>query len=121
MVGAFMVAPSGKDGDPSMVQAVPAEQFLSQYVVLVPSTWVNDYLVLIREQGATVSIDGNPVGGGWVKIGNSKYEAARVKVSDGVHKLDGTKPFGVIVLGYDDYDSYAYPGGLNQKIINPIN
>jgi hypothetical protein len=29
------------------------------------------------------------------------------------------RQFGVIVLGYDSYDSYAYPGGLDQKQINP--
>ncbi|MCY1007897.1 hypothetical protein OV079_20530 [Nannocystis pusilla] len=38
---------------------------------------------------------------------------------DGVHVLTGDQPFGVIVIGYDEYDSYAYPGGLDQKQINP--
>ena len=27
----------------------------------------------------------------------------------------------VIVEGYDPFNSYGYPGGLNQKLINPIN
>jgi hypothetical protein len=46
---------------------------------------------------------------------------ARILVSDGVHSLQGSQPFGVIVMGYDFADSYAYPGGLDQQLINPIN
>ncbi|MBW2526715.1 MAG: hypothetical protein JRI23_21205 [Deltaproteobacteria bacterium] len=124
LVTQYMVASAfagGSNGDPSMIQAVPVEQFLDQYVVLVPSTWINDFLVLVREQGQTVSIDGNPVSSGWVPTGASNYEVARLSVPDGVHVLDGSAPFGVIVIGYDSYDSYGYPGGLNQSIINPIN
>ena len=41
-------------------------------------------------------------------------------VPDGVHTLDGDMPFGVAVSGYDQYDSYSYPGGLGQAVINPI-
>lgn len=120
-VGSFTVQNNGSDGDPSQVQAVPVEQFLDQYVVLVPSTWVNDFVILTRESGATVNLDGNPVNSGWVQVGSSNYEVARVSVGDGVHVLDGTAPFGVQVLGWDTYDSYAYPGGLDQKLINPVN
>ena len=66
-------------------------------------------------------MDGNAVTSGWTQVGTSNYEVARVSVSDGVHVLDGAQPFGVIVVGYDSFDSYAYPGGLNQARINPIN
>ena len=97
------------------------EQFLDQYVVLVPSTWVNDFVVLVREVGQTVNLDGNPVTTGWVNVGNSNYQVTRVSVADGVHVLDGTAGFGVTVVGWDQYDSYAYPGGLDQQVINPIN
>jgi len=45
---------------------------------------------------------------------------ASTETDDGVHVLDGNMPFGVSVTGYDTYDSYAYPGGLNQTVINPI-
>jgi hypothetical protein len=31
----------------------------------------------------------------------------------------GDEPFSVTVVGYDSSDSYAYPGGLDQKLINP--
>ncbi|MBI5479764.1 MAG: hypothetical protein HY906_12950 [Deltaproteobacteria bacterium] len=118
-VGSFLG--DGSNGDPDMVQAVPVEQFLSAYVVLVPSTWVNDTFTLTRKAGATVRIDGNAVTTGWLAVATSGYEVARVTVTDGVHVVDGTEPFGIIVDGYDEYDSYAYPGGLNQQLINPIN
>ena len=123
LVTQYMVASSmagGSDGDPSQILTVPVEQYLDHYVVLVPSTWVNDYFVLTRPTGATVQVDGAAVTSGWVTAGSSAYEIARVNVSDGVHVLQGTAPFGVIVLGYDSYDSYGYPGGLDQQIINPI-
>lgn len=122
LVTQYMVASNmnAGTGDPSQILTVPTEQFLDHYVVLVPSTWINDYLVLIRPATATVQVDGTAVTAGWVNVGASPYQAARVAVSDGVHKLQGSAPFGVIVLGYDSYDSYGYPGGLDQQIINPV-
>ena len=109
-------------GDPAMNQAVPVEQFLDNYVVLAPPNWVNDYFVITKAAGQTVSIDGNLVAQNeFTKVGSSNWEVARVKTSDGVHKLSGSQPFGVTVVGFDSYDSYSYPGGLNQKIINPKN
>ena len=85
---------------------------------MVVMTWVNDYVVLVRKAGSTVSVDGVDVIAGWSAVGG--YEVARVSVTDGVHTLEGADPFGVVVVGYDTYDSYAYPGGLNQTLINPI-
>ncbi|MBI4701543.1 MAG: hypothetical protein HY744_10345 [Deltaproteobacteria bacterium] len=118
-------APTEKGGDPAMTQAVPVEQFLDHYVVLIPKNWVYDYFILTKPVGATVSIDGKPVGANqFLAISDGKnpaeWEVARLLVPDGVHKLAGDKPFGVVVVGFDSWDSYAYPGGMNQLIINPI-
>lgn len=66
-----------------------------------------------------MSIDGAAVSATWVSVGSTSFDVARVSVSDGVHVLEGDQPFGVIVIGYDSYDSYAYPGGLNLQLINP--
>lgn len=118
-VGSFHVQVNSNVGDPDMVQAIPTEQYLAHYNILVPSTWINDFLVLIRKTGATVMVDGivpaatwNMLAGGW--------ESAVIPVPDGVHVLDGSAPFGVAVSGYDEFDSYSYPGGLGQAVINPI-
>jgi hypothetical protein len=116
-VGTFY-AGTGGIGDPDMVQAVPTEQYLLSYVVLVPGTWINDYLVLVRKTGSNVTVDGAPVTT-WTPVAG-EWETARVPVADGVHVVDGADPVGVYVSGYDQYDSYSYPGGLNQQVINPI-
>ena len=119
-------APSQLAGDPAMTQAVPSEQFLDTYVVLVPAAWTYDYMILTKPVGATVNVDGTPVPqSNFIAIDDGvnpvEWEVARISVADGVHSLDGDAPFGVVVLGFDSYDSYAYPGGLNQQIINPKN
>ena len=55
-----------------------------------------------------------------VQVG-SNWEVVRIEIpADGAYVLEGTGPFGVTVVGYDDYDSYCYPGGLDQQIINDL-
>ena len=126
LVTQYMIGSScaGSTGDPCMVQAVPIEQFLDSYVVLVPDSWVTDKMTLIREPGTTITVDGNNVDAwpAWSETGTvaGMYEIVRLQVEDGAHVLDGTSPFGVQVVGYDEYDSYCYPGGLNQEIINDL-
>ncbi|MBP9085631.1 MAG: hypothetical protein KBG15_05905 [Kofleriaceae bacterium] len=117
-VGSALV--DGVTGDPDMIQAVPVEQFLNRYVILAPSTWINDFVVLTRTAGKAVRLDGVEVAGPWVAVGSSGFETTVVSVADGSHVLDAADRFGVSVSGYDSYDSYSYPGGLNQKVINPV-
>ena len=108
-------------GDPAMVQLSPVEQFLPRYVVLVPSTWINDVAVVARAAGAVIELDGTPIADNlFIPVANSGYEVARVPVADGVHVFDGdTEKFSVVIVGYDSYDSYAYLGGTGTGVINP--
>ena len=56
----------------------------------------------------------------FLPVASSNYEVARVPISDGVHLLNGyNDPFGVIIVGYDQWDSYAYLGGSGTGVINP--
>ncbi len=124
MISAY-ASPDPNLGDPAMVQVVPVEQYLDNYVVLVPSTWQNDYMIITRPIGVSVLIGGTSIDAwpSWSEsavIGNSGYEAVRLAVADGVHVLEGGDTFGVVVVGYDLHDSYAYPGGLNQQRINDL-
>lgn len=108
-------------GDPAMVQIPPVEQFLARYVVLVPSTWIHDALLLTRRAGAAISIDGVAVEDReFAPLPGGDWEVARVSVPDGVHLLDGDgEAFGVVVIGWDQFDSYAYIGGIGTAKLNP--
>ncbi|MBU1413784.1 hypothetical protein KKC22_19895, partial [Myxococcota bacterium] len=119
-------APVAQAGDPAMTQMVPVAQYLDNYIVLVPVNWIYDYAILIKPAGASVTMDGTAVAGGsFIPISDGvnpvQWEVARIPVPDGVHAFTGTEPFGIVIVGYDSYDSYAYPGGLNMQILNPIN
>lgn len=119
MVGA---ANFGSDiGDPAMVAMAPNEQFLPRYVILVPGTWITDVAVVTRPTGAQILLDGVAISDALFNpVAASGFEVARVPVADGVHVFDGgVEPFSVIIVGYDQYDSYAYLGGTGTGKINP--
>jgi hypothetical protein len=48
------------------------------------------------------------------------YEQVTCRVAEGSHTIEGTEPFGLSVYGYYAVGSYAYPGGADVRIINPI-
>ncbi len=111
--------PATNAGDPAMVQLAPFEQFLPRYVVLVPDQWINDVLVVTKPIGSDVSVDGVVIPADQYLEFGDNWEAARYAVPDGVHELEGTEPFSVVVVGYDGADSYAYLGGSSTGKINP--
>lgn len=108
-------------GDPAMVAMAPSEQFLPRYVILVPGTWINDVAVVTRPTGAQILLDGVAIpDSNFNPVAASGFEVARVPVPDGVHVFDGgDEPFSVIIVGYDQWDSYAYLGGAGTGKINP--
>jgi hypothetical protein len=116
---------AGGTGDPAMALVSPVQQFLTRYVVLVPSTWVNDGLVITRVAGSTVLLDGVAMSDSeFLAIAESGYEVARHvgTTLDGVHTLEsenGIDGLGVMVVGWDLWDSYAYIGGMGLAAINP--
>lgn len=120
MVGQFLVSAQALGtvrsiGDPSFILAVPAEQFRTDYQMLVPDGYDEDYITVIRRVGAAVQLDGSAVSGPFTRIGGGEWEYAHVRVPPGPHRLTAAEdaPFGVLGYGYDNAVSYGYPGGLN--------
>jgi hypothetical protein len=106
-------------GDPAFTLAVPAEQFLKEYIVLTPDAYKQDYVNIIAKMGSesSITIDGAPMAMALTPVGASGYGVAQVSVPDGVHTIKGETEFGVTAYGYDCDVSYAYPGGLSLKAI----
>lgn len=115
------LSPGAGTGDPAMVQLSPIEQYLPRYVVLVPGTWINDVAVVSRPAGAPISLDGVAIDDAlFIPVADSGFEVARVPVADGIYKFDGgDAAFSIIIVGYDQFDSYAYLGGAGTGVINP--
>jgi hypothetical protein len=120
MTGSTLVNPNKDLGDPSVVQLSPVEQYLDRYVVIVPSYWMYDVVTVIRVAGCGVEVDGEVIDDGEFMPVGTEHEVARVLVEDGIHTFTGEQGISVIVVGYDDNDSYAYLGGSGMAIINPI-
>ena len=111
-------------GDPSMVLAVPVEQWLTDYVFLVDVSYTNNNAKLVREKGQEVSIGCFGEVTDWTSI-TADYESAVVSFNGddacipGTNIATGKSPFSIMVVGESASTSYAYPGGLALKPINP--
>ncbi len=111
-------------GDPAMYTLVAPEQFLPRQTVSTGVQWSTHWIQVVRQvSDAGVSVDGESVGS-WAQFG--EFEVATLEVSEGVHELESTQPFGVTQFGWTNEEhpacrpfasagtcqtSYAHPGG----------
>ncbi len=119
----------GYIGDPSQLLIPAAEQHRKDYVFLVPDTFQSNYIVLAKPTDAKVMLDGFPlemaefancVTGPIGQVAGIDYEQVTCPVAEGRHTVEADKPFGLSVYGYYNVGSYAFVGGSDVKIINPI-
>ncbi len=104
-------------GDPASYQMVPVEQFLDRYVFVTGIGYNLHYAQVVRDKGGPdVKVDGVVVTG-YYTVG--AYEIADWKINEGSHLAESDAPFGIYQVGYTGVTSYAYPGGLRLKVINP--
>jgi hypothetical protein len=121
MLGGSIVDPKGGDGDPSISAMVAVEQWRNKYVFLAPDDYDTSYADIAAPQGASILIDGAPVSAPFQPIG-ATTGVYRVKLgpgNKGAHVLTSDHPVGLQVIGYGQYTSYQYPGGLNLGLIAP--
>jgi hypothetical protein len=120
---------NGYIGDPSQLLIPAAEQHRKDYVFLIPDTFQSNYIVLAKPIDAKVMLDGFPIDmiefGNCVKapigaVAGIDYEQVTCLASEGRHTVEADKPFGLSVYGYYNVGSYAFVGGSDVKIINPI-
>jgi hypothetical protein len=117
----------GYIGDPSSLLIPAAEQHRKQYVFLVPGTFQSNFIVFARPMGSSIVLDGMPldqipgcttapVG----MVGGVLYDQVTCDATEGHHSATSDQPFGLSVYGYYNVGSYAFVGGSDVKIINPI-
>jgi hypothetical protein len=122
MLGGSVLDPSGGLGDPSQSNVVGVEQYRVKYVFLAPTDYTESYVDITMPMTATVTLDGATLFQLDVTptLISSGYGIARVPLMPGVngaHVLTSTAGVGIQVIGYGNYTSYQYPGGLNLNVI----
>ena len=108
-------------GDPAMAVGVPTDQVRTDYIVLTPKDYEEDYLNVVRKPGAIILLDGQPIADDAFRPVGARgvWQVAALRVPDGFHRLTSDVPFGVTSYGYDCHVSYAFPGGMNvERIID---
>ncbi|NUO10061.1 MAG: IgGFc-binding protein [Candidatus Brocadia sp.] len=112
-------------GDPAMSNMIPSDQYFSAYTFSTVGEFQfeENYVTIIAEDAdvtnGTILLDGAAVGG-FSAIGTSGFQAATVSLTSGVHTTSSVGVHGITVEGYNDYDSYIYPGGALFEFINPV-
>jgi hypothetical protein len=125
MLGASEIDPGSEApdqlGDPSQSNAVGVEQFRVKYVFLAPTDYTESYVDITMPMSAQVTLDGAAITVTPTAI-SSGYGIARVPLgagANGAHVLTSSAGVGIQVIGYGQYTSYQYPGGLNLDVIAP--
>ena len=114
---------SGNPGDPFMMIIPPYEQYLAGYTLTTVSGYVAHYINLVAPNSVvgSLTLDGVPVPVvEFTPIGASGFSGAQVIVSIGSHNLAATLPFGAFQYGFNNDDSYGYPGGLSLAPIATV-
>ncbi len=96
---------------------VPVEQFLTRYAVVTGVGYAKHYAQIVRNKGGTEVLVNGVAVTGYDSLG--AYEIADWPINEGAHLAASEEPFGVYQVGYTGVTSYAYPGGLRLKVINP--
>ena len=108
----------GVTSDPFMMLVPSSDQFLASYTFATPATgfsvnYVNVVATSDDVAGNGVLLDGTSIPQSeFSPIGTTGYSGARLAISKGTHSIRGAHPVGIYVYGFDNADSYGYPGGL---------
>jgi hypothetical protein len=110
------------EGDPSFSFATPVEQYRSDYIFLAPTDYDMSFADLVVSPGTTLTLDGAAVTAPQTAVGSLAVVRITLPVggSSGTHVMSGSQPFGIQVIGYGQYTSYQYPGGLDLQVIAPV-
>lgn len=101
-------------GDPAFLMSVPTEQYRTDYIVLTPQDYRDNYLTIVAPQGTVVELDGTAIRTAPSNI-VAGWDIHRVPVTAGTHTVNAERAVGLFAYGYDCDVSYAYPGGLNLE------
>ncbi len=117
---------SQNPGDPFMMIIPPFQQFLDGYTFATPGAGFTDnyFTSSVETDGvAGMVLDGSPLNAAnYAPVTTTTFSAGAFPINiNSTYNLTNTDnyPSGLYVYGFNDDDSYGYPGGLSLITINP--
>ena len=101
----------------------PYEQYLAGYTLTTVTGYVAHYINVVAPNAivGSLTLDAVPVPVvEFTPIGVSGFSGAQLVVTPGSHTLAATLPFGAFQYGFNNDDSYGYPGGLSLAPIATV-
>ncbi|WP_419192184.1 IgGFc-binding protein [Engelhardtia mirabilis] len=112
----------GNPGDPFMMTLPPADQYQNSYVFSTPASGFSvNYVNVVAPTSVAASggvlLDGTPIQAGlFVPIASTPFQGAQVSIALGSHDIASEFPIGIFVYGFNNDDSYGYPGGMALNV-----
>lgn len=108
-------------GDPALFILPPSEQYRTSYSFVTAPTFKKTYAVILAQDKTTIALDGQQISSykqletQRVSLDGKTWRVYSIELKPGVHQLKAASAFGLVVYAYDDYVSYAFPGGLDLR------
>jgi hypothetical protein len=106
-------------GDPAFFLNPPLAQTRRDYAFVTSPTFKRTFVSVVAPDRAKLSLDGSFVSTRErlepqpFTLDGQDWVAFSLSLEPGLHTMSGDLDFGVVVHAYDDYVSYAFPGGLD--------
>lgn len=118
-------SPDAVQGDPAQGNMIPFAQYVNDYTfsTVGGGQFVDHYVTIIADNAdvGVLTLDGVVVPAAeYTAIPATSYSAAVIALSEGTHSTSSPNPHGITVEGYNQDDSYLYPGGALFQFINPV-
>ncbi len=110
-------------GDPAMGNVISTPQYKSAYTFSTAggAQFAQHWLTVIANDSdlATITLDGSAIGAAnFTAITGTGYSVARLTIQEGSHSTASIQGHGITVEGYNQDDSYIFPGGALFQFIN---
>ncbi|MGF1765386.1 IgGFc-binding protein [Aliivibrio kagoshimensis] len=117
-------SPEANTGDPAMANIIPSAQYQNHYTFSTVGgfQFEQNFVTIIADNSdvGSMTLDGAVIPANeFTPIPGQPLSAAVLPLPDGPHTTASVHPHGITVEGYNNYDSYIYPGGALFQFINP--
>lgn len=100
-------------GDPSLFVMPGERHYRRDYAFTMPETYAEGHITLISPPRNEIRLNGRFLDDlAERQIPGSELVYAHLDLEAGTYQLEAEQPIGLVVYGYDDFVSFAYPGGF---------